>query len=195
MPPYRHAQGRWNVGSEQHRLVAQLTASVGSSQLDDPDNALLEIDRYDQPAAVTSERGSDQIPPWAPFLGDWHHPSFDNLVGAGEECGRDFQPDGACGALVDRQGHAARRVERQIGNLGAAEQPVDVLGCPLKILDGVRSVGGQAALLGLERIVVHGWQPADKRTLDDLPPMDEDVWRRHHDQTIEAVRGNPGEYL
>jgi hypothetical protein len=43
-----------------------------------------------------------------------------HLISAGEERRRDLQPYGARGTPVYRQGHIARRIEGQIGDLGAA---------------------------------------------------------------------------
>src|SRR6266436_3248205 len=71
--------------------------------------------------------------------------SFDDLVGAGEDRWRHGEAEGLGGAEIDDQLECGRLLDRQIGRLGALEDPSGVNADLAKYSGEARSIGDKAA--------------------------------------------------
>src|SRR5262249_9463094 len=81
----------------------------------------------------------------APEPRDELPPSFDYLVGLGEERRRKVEAEGLRRLEIDRQLELGGPLDLQIGGARAFENPVDVAGCTLHRVGGVGCVGYQPA--------------------------------------------------
>src|SRR5262249_8718187 len=97
---------------------------------------------------------------WLPFAADsitavWHSdaargpstPSFDDLVGEGQQLVRHGEAGRLCSLEIDDQLEFSRLLHWQIGGSGAAKNLVHERGRPAKIGRHTRTVGDQTALL------------------------------------------------
>src|SRR5262245_16024238 len=108
-------------------------------------------------------------------LSQQHSCSFDHLVGAQQDRGRQLDANRLGGLEVDQQLELRRLLDGQIGGLGAACYPVNELGDARELRRDARPVGQQAARL-------HPF--AEEQWLKDNPPRDlqelvERAGRRH----------------
>src|SRR5215472_18557226 len=97
-----------------------------------------------------------------PSVGTFHFepPSlvslFDRLVGAGEQCRRDFDAERSRGRKVDHEFELARLDDRQISWLGALEDSDGIDGDLAKRLHEARPVTHQAARFRILACIIDG---------------------------------------
>src|SRR5262245_23734553 len=113
-------------------------------------------------------------------------PSFDHLVGAGEHARWQLKADRLGGLQIDHQLELGWRLHRKVGRLLAPEDAVDVTGRASELVDGIRSIGNQAAGGGEVGEWVNRTQLVARRKHDDQLAVNHRRRGPRHDQA--AVR-------
>ena len=74
---------------------------------------------------------------------------FDDLVGAGEDCGRDRQAERLGGLQVDDKIEFDWLLDWQIAGLGALQDAIDIVRRSAEVVRHVGAVGREAAIVGV----------------------------------------------
>jgi hypothetical protein len=93
--------------------------------------------------------------------------SFDHLVGARKQHGRNIEAKRPGGVEIDHQLEFGRLLHRQISGLLAPEYPIDIRRCSLELIDDVRAVGNEAARSGVKPEWIDRGQSIASRQVDD----------------------------
>src|SRR5439155_16645189 len=93
--------------------------------------------------------------------------SFDHLVGAGEQCRRNFQAERPRGLAVDDKLEFRRRLYRQIARLVAPENAIDISCCLSEQSFEFDPISGKTALLRMASERIDGWQAIACRQCND----------------------------
>src|SRR3954452_17070952 len=91
--------------------------------------------------------------------------SFDHLVGAGEERGRDRQAQVFRGYAVEHKLETASFYDRQFARSRPLQDAIDVPGSLPEVLPNVAAVRHQATCENVRRVGVHHWNPSFARKL------------------------------
>src|SRR5262245_54484523 len=113
-------------------------------------------------------------------------PSFDHLVRAGEQSGRDFDAERPRGFEVEHQLELDGGLDRKLARLLALEDAVDVAGRPPIIIEHVISVGQEATDFSVQTVWIDGRETVANSQRCDFYAMGVQERIRHHDNA--AIR-------
>jgi len=102
--------------------------------------------------------------------------SFDHLVGASEQRGRDREVQRTSGLCVYDQFDLGRLLNRHIGDLGASQQLRDLKRTLPKNRIDTRTIADEPALLGSLRLLPDGPQTRYTQALKDQGPEVPQDW-------------------
>src|SRR5262245_15624585 len=112
--------------------------------------------------------------------------SFNHLVGAAEQRGRQVEPERLARLEIDCQLEFDRKLHRKLARLLALEDAIGVARRAAVTIETVVSVGQQATKLREDAVWINGGKPIARRQRCDRRSMVEGERIRHHDQA--AVR-------
>src|SRR5215510_9324095 len=119
-------------------------------------------------------------------LSQQHSCSFDDLVGASEQCRRHINAERFRGLEVDQQLELGRSLHRQVGRLLAFKDAVDVAGSAAELVEEIGPIGHKAAGVDEKAVPVNCWQFMAGRQREDKIAVIYRCRARHRYQT--AIR-------
>ena len=113
--------------------------------------------------------------------------SFDHLVGAEQERGGRGNTDCPRGLKIEDELEFRGLLDRQVGWLSAARDPVDILGSPPEHPVDTWAVGQQASGIYPFAESEHGCSPVSERELGEPSAIAKEEWRCHHKQPATII--------